>query len=461
MSRRKANNSLYQVDLTFAGIRNRGILILKEKHFLLFLFFIFSFLSKSQNLLSLEDAIKTALEKNLSVYIYKNQFDISRMQNSFGNAGMSPTVSVNANLGFASTNSHFEFNTGAVQDRAGAKSNNLGASLNVAWTVFDGFKMFAVKKRLEQNQRLSIITLKQQLEETVYSVILEYYNVVRINELIKASKQNLLVFEERKKIAKLKMEIGSDSKMDFLLSQTNENKAKSDILQLELQLLTAKTSLNALLNLPLDNEVTTVDSIRINYEPGLGDLRKDALKNNFSVLSTKQSESILESGVKEANAANYPFIQINGAYNFARNSSEAGIIFLNRQNGINGGVSLNWMLFNGGKNRRLVMEKNILLSNQKLFTEQTIQKVDALVYIHYNAFLVNKKILELEKQNMEGSKEVFSVSLERYKVGKTNLLETIEMQKNLEEAQLRYVNALYAMKVSETQLLRAKGELVK
>ena len=74
---------------------------------------------------------------------------------------------------------------------------------------------------------------------------------------------------------------------------------------------------------------------------------------------------------------------------------------------------------------------------------------------------LNKTIVDLEKQNLMDSKEVLDVSIERYKVGKANLLETIETQKNLEDAQVRYIEALYAIKLAETDLLRVNGSLVK
>jgi outer membrane protein len=108
-----------------------------------------------------------------------------------------------------------------------------------------------------------------------------------------------------------------------------------------------------------------------------------------------------------------------------------------------------------------VKERQINLLNQKYLTEQTKQSIDAIVYISYQSFLTNKKILELEKQNLADSKEVLDVSLERYKIGKTNLLETIETQRNLEEAQTRYINALYSVKKAETELLKTNGGLIK
>ena len=415
----------------------------------------------AQDLLTVNDAIKIGLEKNYSVLIVKNNQEIAKTQNNFGNSGMSPTVSLNGGINAASLDSYQEFNTGAIQDRTGAKTNNLSASLNANWTIFDGLKMFAVKKRLDLNEGLSAMELKQQMENTVYDIIISYYGIVKTLELIKAAKQNLSIYEERKKLAKLKLEIGSDSKVDVLLSQSDENKAKSAIIQLELQLLNSKVALNNLLNKPADFDYKTSDSIIVNYDPAIGELKKSASTANASIQISKQNELIFTQSIKEARSANLPLVQLNGAYNFTRNQSQAGIIFLNRQNGLNGGVTASWLLFNGNKNNKLVKERNILALNQKYITEQTQIKVDGVVYTNYKTFLLNKQIVGLELQNLKDSKEVLDVSIERYKIGKANLLETIETQKNLEDAQTRYINALYAIKIAETELLRTNGSLVK
>ncbi len=415
----------------------------------------------AQSVLTIDDAIKTGLEKNYSVLIVKNQQEIAKAQNNFGNAGMSPTVTLNAGLNAANLNSHQEFNTGVVQDKPGAASNNLAASVNVNWTVFDGLRMFAIKKRLSLNEDLSAIQLKQQMENTVYDIIAAYYDIARINELIKAAKQNLSIYEEREKIAKLKLEIGSDSKVDLLLTQSDANKAKSSILQLELQMLNAKARLNLLVNKSADTEFTTSDSIIVNYDPQIDELKKNVLKSNSTFLISKQNELISAQSIKEARAVNMPFIQLNGAYNFTRAQSQAGIVFLNQQSGLNGGITASWLLFNGTKNSKLVKERNLLFLNQKYYTEQIQLEIDALVYTSYKSFVLNKQIVDLERRNLADAQDVLTISLERYKIGKSNLLETIETQKNLEDAQTRYIQALYNIKLAEAELLRTNGTLVK
>lgn len=416
---------------------------------------------QAQDVLTVDEAIKTALERNYAVLIAKNDKVIAGLQNNFGNAGMSPTVSLNANLNLASVNSHQEFSTGTIQDRAGAQSNNTGASVNFNWMVFDGLRMFAVKKRLNATEQLSAMQLKQQMENTIYNVILAYYDIARINRLIKTSQQNLSIYEEREKIARLKLEIGSDSKVDLLLTQSDFNKAKSDLLKLQQQLLAAKVNLNTLLSRAVDTDFRTNDSIVLTYDPNYEELKKSTLKNNSSILISMQNELIAEQSINESRATILPQIQLNGAYNFTRNQSQAGIVFLSQQSGLNGGVSASWLLFNGGKNSKLIKERQIRLLTQKDYTEMYKEQVDALAYVNFQNFLTNKKILQLESDNLKGSQELLTISMERYKVGKANLLETKETQKNLEDAQVRYINALYDSKKSETELLRANGALVK
>ncbi len=180
---------------------------MKSKILFLIFLLVNSIFINAQEVLTIENAIKLGLEKNYNVLISKNNSQIAKTQNNFGNAGMSPTVSVNASANQANINSYQEFSSGVVQDRNGASSNNLAAAANLNWIVFDGMRMFAVKKRLNQNEELNTIALKQQIENTIYDIILSYYDIVRINALITAQEQNLSIYDERKKIAALKLEI--------------------------------------------------------------------------------------------------------------------------------------------------------------------------------------------------------------------------------------------------------------
>lgn len=424
-------------------------------------FFLLPHLYFSQEVLTIDEAIKLGLEKNLTVLVAKNEVEISQTRNNLGNAGMTPQLSLNGNYNFANINSYQEFGNGTIQDRKGAQNNNTGASLNMNWVVFDGMKMFAIKKRLQQTEQLSSIQLKQQIENVVYNIIVNYYDIVRISQLINAAKQNIEIYEERLKLTKVKLEIGSDSKIDFMLTQNDLNRSKADLLKLEQQLTVTKINLNVLMARQPETDFTVTESIPLNYNPTIDELKKVSSQNNSSVLIAKQNELIANQMIAEGKSTILPQIQLNGAYNFILNKSQAGFVLLNKQQGLNAGISASWLLYSGNKNNKLIKEREIELLNVRHLIDLNIQQTDALSFIGFKNLESNKKIVDLEKENLEAANELVKLSLERYKIGKATLLETKETQKILEDSQARYINALYEAKKSETDLLKVNGTLVK
>jgi len=433
----------------------------KSNTYIIYFLLFFKCLASAQEFMGLDEAIRIGLEKNFAVLIAKNQTQVSQLQNNLGNAGMSPQLSIDGGALLSNVNSLQEFVNGTTQERNNALSNAYSAALHLDMMVYDGNKMFAIKKRLEQNEALSQIQLRQQMENLIYEVMLAYYNIVRIEVMINTEKQNLVIYQERKKIAKLKLDVGSDSKVDFLLSQSDENKAKSVLVQMDLQLLDAKVKLNNLIGLSADSDYKTEDSIQVNYNPVYEDLKKDLSKKNAMLLIARQQTLMSEQYEKEARSNLLPYLNVGLDYRFINSKSQAGFLASNRQTGLFGEVTAGWTLFNGSKNRNLVQEMEIKSLNQELLYKQTELEVNALVMVNYRRFLLSKQIAELELSSLADSKELQAISMERYRVGKTNLLEIIEAQKNLEDAQYRYINSLYSVKIAEAELLRANGELVK
>jgi outer membrane protein TolC len=249
--------------------------------------------------------------------------------------------------------------------------------------------------------------------------------------------------------------------VEVLLSRSDENRARSEIMQLELELLDTRVRLNTLLGRPVNTGFTAADTIMLTFEPSLDELKKSALAGNSSILLSRKNEEMAVQGVSEIRALSLPFVTLSGTYLFTDNRSQAGFVAVNRQSGFNAGLTARWTIFNGGRTHRAIRERNILALNQRYLTEQTMLEVDGQVYVSYQAFLLNRQIVDMELRNMRDSRQVQEISLERYRIGKAGLLETIETQKNFEDAQVRFINALYNAKLAEAGLLRVNGSLVK
>src|SRR5687767_704415 len=115
------------------------------KKILLLIFLSAGLDASSQRILSLEEAIATALRNNYEILLAKNDSAAAALDYSYRNAGLLPRL--NANVGTVWNNNDQKqiLSDGTKRESKGLKSNNLQASLALNWTLFDGLRMFATR----------------------------------------------------------------------------------------------------------------------------------------------------------------------------------------------------------------------------------------------------------------------------------------------------------------------------
>jgi outer membrane protein TolC len=139
-------------------------------------------LCAQDTLLTAQDAVKNAIENNYGIIISKNEIEIGSINNNWANAGAIPVISASANKTVGTNNLDQRLSNGTVTRIKVNTTQNLSAGLEVNWRVFDGFKMFATKSKLEELERNGEYAFKKNLNETIYNVITSYYNIVTLND---------------------------------------------------------------------------------------------------------------------------------------------------------------------------------------------------------------------------------------------------------------------------------------
>jgi len=430
--------------------------------FILLLCFCFNFNAKSQvNKLTIDQVMETALKNNYDISIAKNLSKEAVNNNSLGNAGMLPVVSLNASGTIATNATKQEFSSGQVIDKSGVQSQNISTGAYLTWTIFDGLKMFATHERLKELEGMGMLNLKIQVENTLVKVISAYYTVVMQKEVIKGLSENIAVSEERLKIANKKFEIGTFSKVDVLQAKVDMNAQKTALMRAKTLLTDAKENLNQLLLLPVDNDFDVADDIPLMNEFKYEDLKNSITAKNSDLLFAQRNIEVSKLMIKEAKSLYYPKLNLNANYLFTRAQNQAGFSLLNQNLGLNLGLTASWTIFNGFNTANNVKNMKLNLENSTLEYESTKTQLQLALTKAFKKFQDDREIMTLEIENNKLAKENLDIALERYRVGTSNSLELKTAQQSYQESINTLSEASFNAKLSETQLLKLSGGISK
>ncbi|MEQ9405579.1 MAG: TolC family protein [Cyclobacteriaceae bacterium] len=412
----------------------------------------------SAAVLTLQDALTTTLEKNYSIRIAKNESLISKNNVTLGNAGFLPFISASSNYDRSSQNTEQEFSSGDTQSRTGAVRKNLGSSLNLNWTLFDGTKMFASLDRLENQATQISHELKVEVDNSIAQLMINFYQIAFEDARLDLLESNIEFSVERLRIVKEKYDLGKESKMALLQAQVDYN--SDQFLLLRQKELLAGIKLQLLFQMgvdPYDFDVSY--SFEIDSSLVVDDLITSAGTQNPLILAQVSNQRVLKNQMEEINRSKWPELDLNVGYGYTNLESEAGFVALNQTYDFRYGLSLSLNLFDGFNLRRQYQNSQVMLQSGKIMMEQAEKQIETSILTTYTSYSNNIELARLEQQSLEVARENSEIALERFKLGSSDALELREAQTNSITAQIRYIEALYNAKVAEIELNRLAGRL--
>jgi len=417
-----------------------------------------------QRILTLEEAIANALQKNYDILLAKNDSTVAAIDYSYHNAAFLPRVNANAATVWNNNNTKKTLADGSERQSNGLKSNSISSQLALNWTLFDGLRMFATRDKAEQLLELGELEIKSQVVNTVADVINNYYNIVRQKQQLRAIEEQMSIDSERVRLAQYRLDIGVGTKPDLLQSKIDLNAQKSAQLQQQTLIEQLKEQLNQAMSLPQFTAYDVSDTITINSAISLGDVLANAEKNNPGLQINKKSIDIARLTLKEQKALLLPTVSFNSAYNFNRTKNPKVIdpfsTLFNQNSGFNYGFGVSVPILNGFNTRRLIKQAQWNIQYQGLVFENQRSVTTLSVINAFQAYEQQKKALALEEENILLARENLDIVFQTYKLGAATLLQLKQAQQSLEDAYNRLIAARYNAKLSETELLRLSGALV-
>lgn len=428
-----------------------------KKGFLIALFTSITLAGSSQ-LLKLEDAVNIALKNSLDIQLLKNNQNIADINNHIGMAGGLPTVTANAADNEQITNVDQKLNTGTVIHRNAAVGNNLSSNITAGMLLYNGFRVVATKKRLEELEAQSEQYVNAEVQNLMASVMTGYFDVVRQQSYYNTLGQSLEVAQKRLDIVKTQQMVGMANNADLFQSQLDLNTIVQNRESQSLIVQQSKTDLLVLLSLRPDSLITVEDTIIVDRSLILGDVLNNIGKN-AELMAAGQQISINEQIVKETRAQRYPSLRANASYSFGRNQISAGNVLLNQTQGFQGGLSLGIPIYNGTIYKRQTRIAEINVKNAGLQRDILMRDFTGNAVRTFQAYNNTLQQLETQQQNLQLARKLLDLVLLRYQLREATILEVRQAQESFENASFMMTNLSFTSKSSEIELRRLTNQI--
>jgi outer membrane protein TolC len=431
---------------------------------LLILFFVQAshLYAQDQDILSKSDAVSIALENNFDIRAANNDLAIAKNNSEITNSGYLPNISGIAGTNTARANSNLTFLNGNDTTINAATSSGSNASVNLDYTVFNGFGRKYNYKKLQENYNLSEIQARVVIENTLTNLFNSYYEIARLSQNELNQKETLSISKERWTRAKYSFEFGQNSQLDILNAEVDYNTDSISFLTIVQQLRNEKRNLNLLMGRDINLDFT-IDTLLV-FEENLT-YEEMALQLNQQNATLALQQGGLKNAtfdMKVANSALIPSIGVNSSYGWNNNQFAPGNFLSERTStALNLGATLTWNIFDGGISNTRRQNSRLQYENQKILLEQTQLDLERQLRNAWTVYETALFVMIAEGKNNQTNQRNFDRSKEQYELGGINSIDFRQAQLNLLNAKLNYNQAKYSAKNAELALKRLSGTLLK
>jgi multidrug efflux system outer membrane protein len=361
---------------------------------------------------------------------------------------------ITPNLRATTTYTHFSepfFNFGT----GGISPNSASATFDASYSVLGAGKFGTLK-----SARASLASAEALETSSRFRTMLEtdaaYFAVLADRELSRVAADRLRRAEEQLNIARVRVIAGESVQSDSLRLLLEASRARLAILSMDSSLTASRLRLGRRIGLSGPAEAAPLDSILprdlpMSEEQAIAEMRA----RGPDVEAARAQEKSANAAVLTARERYFPEINIGAT--LGRYDSELFPDALKR-NQWNASISL--PIWNGGSRELAVAraraDRNVA-SATRADTERAAGEVMAQAY---RGYLTSRGGIDLALVGLTAATENYRVQNARYREGATTIVDLLEAQVALSEAQAQLIRARYASRLSLAQIEALLGRRI-
>lgn len=394
---------------------------------------------------SVQSALAAAYKHNSELNAQRAATRVADEQMALAKSGYRPTITGDANFGFARQESSL---TGAIN------SNPYGYGITINQVLFDGFQTLNRVAVAEASIRGSREQLRRVEQTVLQSAATAYVDVLRAQELLGIRQKNLSFLSEQLRSARARLEVGEGTRTDVAQSQAEQAAARAAVSAVRAQLEGAKATYFQLIGRRPSNLRWPKGPTAL-YPGSLDMALATGVNQHPAVRLAKHSVDAAAFGVKIQEGRFLPTLALRGNAQRAFNQGRPG----NDQSSASAQLNLSIPIYQGGSVSASVRESKQQLSQARIEVNVARDQVRAAIVQAWSTLFAARSNVEANRAGVRAARLALSGVIEERNVGQRTQLDVLNQQSTLLNAQINLVEARKAEVDAGYALVSAVGRL--
>lgn len=415
--------------------------------------------------LTLEESIKLALERNKGVLQAEKDIRAARAKVKQAKSGFFPQLSGQGSYTLFEGVPEIEFPISEFDPRlppvATRKvemdfTRDYIGSLSLTQPLFTWGRIWQGYKTAELNLKVTEERYRQSKEDAIYQVKKTFYDVLLAEEFVKVAEEAEALAKEHLRVTRIRYDAGEASEFDVLRAEVSLANLKPGVIKAQNGLELALMGLKNTLGVDLATEMEVEGELkRTTYKLSLEDCLRIALETRSEIAQLEYQKRMGERMVKLAQANDNPSLAFVASYKGENNS--LSFDWDKWDKSYTGMLVLSLPIFDGFHTRARVQEAKVTVDKIELAEEELKEGIKLQVRGAHLALREAEDIIGSSEENLRQAQRSVEIAQEQYKQGMVTSLDVMSVELALTQAKTNHYQALHDLILAIAGLQRAIG----
>jgi outer membrane protein, adhesin transport system len=365
-----------------------------------------------------------------------------------------PTVTVNTDNGLEVIDDPAE--RAKQSDSEPFRRQTQSATVTMTQNLFNGFATASAAKTARLNTALAEYTLEGTRQQTLFQGVNAYIGVLRQRRLVVLARVNEHTILTQLNLEDERVQRGSGIAVDVLQAKSRLQLSKERRVNFEGGLEDAVTNYAQVFNAVPDIEDMTDPVPPVEFLPSeLKTAVEIALRENPAIGNSDATTEVARERRRSIMSQYYPAFDLVSSWNYEKH--RGGAIGTQRDYSVR--LQSSWNLFSGFSTRANLNQAAFDYSAAKDNLDFVQRQIVQQVRLAWQALLTVRARLELLENAVNIASEVFTSRKALREAGKETVINVLDAENEINNAQINFTAAWYSERVSVYQLLLAMGRL--